>query len=200
LPRGTTLIIANGGGYVGKEITTEIDAMLARIDTEAASTEDIAKFRELLRQHPDLWRQGGDLFVHAQNAVADSLFKKQRGVAESIKYGVNRLRDELGGSTPIERILVDQVVLCKLHLDVRMLQYSREPGRTIQDADFLERRLNSLQKRFLRAVEMLARVRRMMHLPGIQINVGEQQIVMNAHDTSRITESVEPALLQGGDR
>ena len=46
---------------------------------------------------------------------------------------------------------------------------------TIVQADFWERRLSAAQRRFLRATETLARVRR-LQLPAVQVNIAERQL------------------------
>ncbi len=46
----------------------------------------------------------------------------------------------------------------------------------IAQADWWERRMTAAQGRYRRAVESLARVRRLTHPSALQINVGERQV------------------------
>jgi hypothetical protein len=46
---------------------------------------------------------------------------------------------------------------------------------TLAVGDFWERRLTMAQRRYLRALETLARVRRLA-LPAVQVNIGAQQV------------------------
>ncbi len=50
-------------------------------------------------------------------------------------------------------------------------------------ASYWERKLSTVQYRYLRAIETLARVRKLMGVPMLQINItaeGGQQVVSNA--------------------
>jgi len=50
-------------------------------------------------------------------------------------------------------------------------------------ASYWERKLSTVQYRYLRAIETLARVRKLMGVPMVQINIaaeGGQQVVSNA--------------------
>jgi hypothetical protein len=156
-----------------------LTALLRRVSTEKPKPEDVKALQEALKKYPDLWRVCGDLGRLAESSIIGS-GPKQALVSESVKVGVDKLRDELGHSkvTALERILIDQVVLCKLQLDFTQFQYARvfESGMNIVQADYWERRLTATQKRYLRAVETLARVRRLLRLPTVQINVGAQQV------------------------
>lgn len=94
--------------------------------------------------------------------------------------GWDRLRIDLArpGDGELERLLVAQVALSWLKLAVTEYQHSHfllNGGETIHKCDFWERRLSSAQRRYLRACETLARVRR-LQLPAVQVNIAEQQV------------------------
>jgi hypothetical protein len=78
----------------------------------------------------------------------------------------------------LEYLLIQQVALCWLKLAYTEWQhkhYLTNGNTTIVQANFWEHRLSSAQRRFLRAVETLARVRR-LQLPAVQVNIGAQQV------------------------
>jgi hypothetical protein len=93
-----------------------------------------------------------------------------------------QLADELGHETapPLERMMIDNAVLCWARLAVMELRYSAMTGadNTFRAVEHIEKRLTAAQKRFTRACEALARVRK-LKLPAVQINVaaeGGQQV------------------------
>lgn len=75
----------------------------------------------------------------------------------------------------LERLLIDEVVMTWLHL--RKIQYSYHKTTAGQhrfkEGRYWESRLSAAQRRHLRAVESLARVRKMQPL---QINIAQQQV------------------------
>jgi hypothetical protein len=130
---------------------------------------------------PELWRQAGDLQEKAYTMTAETL-EATPLVRESVKAGRVALRRGLGydGATELERLLIDHVALCWLRQQMMELRYQRfihEGTRTLAQAKYDEDRMNSTQARYLRALETLARVRRLLRMPPlVQVNVGAQQV------------------------
>lgn len=88
------------------------------------------------------------------------------------------LRRDLEGPTPtpLERLLVDRVVLCWLHLHLGEAQYVQNMKQlTALQHDFYQRRLSMAQRRYLSAITALAQVRR-LQVPAVQVNIAEQQL------------------------
>ena len=85
------------------------------------------------------------------------------------------LRADLGfdSASALERLLIQQVTLCWLNLNVTEYRHSK----TIKDSFTLtlgiywEKRLTAAQRRFTRACESLARVRRLTRSVPIQVNI-----------------------------
>lgn len=84
-------------------------------------------------------------------------------------------------ASPIEKLLLDDIVLCWLRLQFMEYRYTNEfnGSVSITKADHLERRLSATRRRYLQAVESLAKVRRLLSRAGVQVNVAQQQVVMN---------------------
>ncbi len=84
-----------------------------------------------------------------------------------------------------ERLLIDQVVICYLRMNFTEQYYDNAMtgGCSLEVASFWERKLSTVQRRYLRSIETLARVRKLMGVPMVQINIvseGGQQVVSNA--------------------
>lgn len=76
--------------------------------------------------------------------------------------------------TPIERLQVDQVMLCWLDsvVDDTYLAQRQATGGSMTQGDYYQQRARQL---YLRAVKTLARLRRLL-APSIQSNVADKQI------------------------
>jgi len=76
----------------------------------------------------------------------------------------------------MERLLIEQVVLCWLRMFVTEQRYTNivEGAKlTMREADFWERRLSAVQRRYLRACETLARVRKLVR-STVQVNIAAE--------------------------
>jgi len=74
---------------------------------------------------------------------------------------------------PLERILIEQITLCWLRMGVAEQKYTAATTQdcSIRVADHWEKKLSSTQKRYTRAIESLARVRKLMR-PKVQVGIG----------------------------
>jgi hypothetical protein len=170
-----------------QEMTTaptraEFTALFNTATKKNATDNDRKALRRMVAQHPEHGRLL-DMARLAEAALIDGMPADKAGKA--IAAGrADALRKELSGDNPsvIERLLIDQVVLSYLHLN--MVEYQHGPlmggsNASMATIEFWERRLDSTQRRYLRAVESLARVRRLLKLPGAQVNInmpGGQQV------------------------
>jgi len=101
-------------------------------------------------------------------------------IKESLLEGYEATCRDLGHaeSSCLEQLLVEQVALCWLRhneLERRYTKVSSSGVQTIAQADYWERRLSASQRRYLRACETLARIRK-MQLPMMQVNIGQHQV------------------------
>ncbi|HVZ38514.1 MAG TPA: hypothetical protein VHI13_04505 [Candidatus Kapabacteria bacterium] len=98
---------------------------------------------------------------------------------ECSRAGIDRLRKELeyARSPALERLAIDHLVLCWIHYHDVVFVYDSKmaKGMTFAEADFWERKLTAVQRRYVRALESLARLRR-LKLPVMQVNVAGQQV------------------------
>jgi hypothetical protein len=165
----------------GKNVSefTEISLLFERVDKKNPAKEDLAKLRETLAKYPALSSVGGDLAGQVERHIIDNALPTQLGARISIQKYCDFQRDELGykSSSPLERSLIQHAVLCWLRLHVCEIRYesATQDSLTFAQATFWEKKLSSHQRRYLRAVETLARVRKMDIT--VQVNVGHQQVI-----------------------
>ncbi len=164
-PAGTEAVIARA------------NALLPAADRGDARAQ--AELRELLDGTPDLWTGVGNLAAQAERSAVESVARSNPVVAEAIRRKLAALRLELRGDepSPLERLLVDRVVAGWLAVHHAEASYHQRlaQGLSRAEAEYLERRVERAQRRYLAAIKGLATVRRLL-APAIQVNVAEKQI------------------------
>jgi hypothetical protein len=107
----------------------------------------------------------------------------QPGLHIAVRRQAEQMARELGAeqASPLERLLIDQVVIAWLRWQSVEWTYQRnfEQSITLTKAFYLEKRLTAAHRRYLQAIESLARVRRLLARAPVQINIAQQQVVAN---------------------
>lgn len=149
---------------------------------EKPTNADLTAYRQLLNEHTALARQFGDLSMSAEGLLLMVLHNHaQMRIGAGMRAA--QLRSELGydESTALERLLIDEIVLCWIdyyRIEIAYAQQTKDTF-TVVSLEQWERVLSSKQLRYERAIVALARVRRLLHLPGPQVNInmpGGQQV------------------------
>jgi hypothetical protein len=159
-----------------------IGATIAAVRRPGATEHDREEFRALLALRPDLFETSGDLARMAQRERRGSL-AKHAYLDESVKHQMRQLRTSLGyeAASTLERLLIDVIVGAWQDYHLFAMVYGQRTGEsfTLRDMEQWERVLASKEARYLRAIEELARVRRLLKLPALQVNIaaaGGQQV------------------------
>lgn len=143
---------------------------------------DRATFTALITQKPGLWEVYGDLAQQARLKLFEAV-KMPASMRESLEVGMAEMRRDLAGhdAPRLVQLLVENVVTCWLRLQLMEYHYTvnmfSEDGPSMAQGDYWERRLTIAQGRYLRAIDTLARVRRLA-IP-VQVNIaaaGGQQV------------------------
>lgn len=150
-----------------------------RANKEKPTKEDRAELKRLLADVPGVWIIAGDLMENTAHKLIIDL-KATYSIQASLEVGWKQMQIDMAhaGDGALEKMLIQQVALCWLKLaytERHHEHYLTNGGTTITQADFWERRLSGAQRRYLRAVETLARVRR-LQLPAVQVNIAEKQV------------------------
>jgi hypothetical protein len=154
-------------------IGSEIIRLARAVNQKNPSADDIAALRRAMSQMPKAAAALGDLGSMVRSMFISHGFELPSQQV-SLEIFCNTLRDGLGYATSPthERLLIDHVINCWLRL--HHLEQLSINGGYVPD---IERRLSTAQHRFLRAVESLARVRRLG--VNLQVNIANQQVVSN---------------------
>ncbi len=157
----------------------EVHDLLWRTNKKKPAKKDTEAMRAALREYPGLWRGTGDLARQTQYQIIDKVDANAL-VKASLHQGIREMRREMGYATapPLEKLLIEQVLLTWLDYHRTQYQYEGHLQLSIPTAhrDYWDRHINAAQRRYLRAIETLARVRKLSGRGPIQINIAEQQV------------------------
>lgn len=157
----------------------QIREVVKRVDTDHPDPAAIEELRALMRQ--EKWLAGFicDMADVTNTSIIRSMVS-QTLAREALTAQATMMRDGLGqtDAPEIERGLIAHIVTCWLRLLKAEMVYQKAgtSEMTLGLANWHERRLTAAHGRYLRAVEGLARVRRLTRPGAVQINLGERQI------------------------
>lgn len=157
----------------------EFVALIRRMEKDKPNPKDVSEFRKLLANHPTLWAMAGDMARIARDKMLAGL-NANALIRESVEEGIRRYaRDLAGADAPvIERLLAEQAALCWANCYLTQYHYHQvfSESVTLNQGLYWEKRLTTVQRRYLRALETLARVRRVLRPQALQVNIGAQQV------------------------
>jgi hypothetical protein len=157
----------------------EITELRQRMDkAKNAAPTDVERLRQLVLVTPG--------FLSFEHSATQSI---RRQLIEKISVGVSRaamlaevdiLAKQLDhdAAPPLERLLIDHILTVRLRLIHAEANYNalvvNQSTVARADAEYRENLLSSAQARFVRAIEALARVRRLArNTPALQINIAQ---------------------------
>ena len=156
----------------------DLRKVFRKLDKDEPSPGDIKAFKQALEDRPEMWRVVGDMAQNAATHMVESLVTPL-SMKLSLHQAAKSLQHELGDkeATPLERLLIQLVVMAWTRLAIVEYAYTDVVSEksSYQRLKYWDGRLNASQRRFLRASETLARIRK-MNLPAVQVNIAEQQV------------------------
>ena len=168
-----------------EETRATFRALLDKTNKEHPSPKDIRALSVLLsgNRKLELWRD-----VMSAGHLAELMVLKNAGATPGLqecwKHRLQGLKKDLGydDAPVLEKLLIQQAALCWLKLNLVELSYSSTMAQsiTLTLGMYWEKHLTAAQKRFTRACETLARVRKLSrNTPALQFNIatsGGQQV------------------------
>jgi hypothetical protein len=145
--------------------------------------EEVYRLRRLIVSTPGAW----SLATHTMPSIRQALVEKMsNGLSRACLLAeVDILAKQLDydAATPLERLLIEHILTVRLRLIHAEHKYTHcvmNQAITFREGEYWDNLLSSTQARFLRAIETLARVRRLArNTPALQINIareGGQQV------------------------
>jgi hypothetical protein len=142
----------------------QLQTLIAR--AEHGDRTVLPELQEALDEHPCLWQSYGDLALRAEAIWLQMLAPDDLMSAETAERKMESLRAELAGPapSPLERLLVERVVACWLHVYVadQAVALAWRGAGTPATRQAFDRRQDGAQHRYLQALKTLALVRRLL--------------------------------------
>jgi len=138
-----------------------------------------------LMEHPEFVEFfGGNLAQQAQLALIHKYSGKNLLVRDSLRRQVKAMAAELAGAnaSPLERLLVDRIVACWLHLHHLEAIYANRDNMSLELGSYYQRCISAAHKRYLSAIKTLAAVRKLA-VPVLQVNIARKQVNVGACPT-----------------
>ena len=149
--------------------------------SKALQADDMPALQAAMVRYPAAAAQLGNLSLHMQDTIVRRMFGEESpGVSLVVLEHARQMKAQLGyaDSNAIEQSMIDHAVTCWLRLSETESRYESllcENGVTLTRQEHWERRLSMAQNRYLKSVESLAKVRRLLSgVPLMQINVNSQ--------------------------
>ncbi len=121
----------------------------------------LPRIREILDAHEDIWQYVGDVERLVTKAWAEQLGGGDPVGVESVRRQADQMRRELEGEspTPLEKLMVGQVVATWLAWEDAQLAATSESNPTGAQTDHINKRLAGAQRRHLDAIKSLTTTR-----------------------------------------
>lgn len=156
-----------------------LETTLARTEaTDRAAQGDSSALAEVSRELdnlPEVVAQLGDLGKAVLLTIVDDFAGQNLLIREAQKRFLAQLQRDVEGPspTPLERLLAQEIVLCRLHLTNQQFQFAALDSYSFAEGEFRQKQIDRAQRRLLAAIKTLAQVRQ-LRLPAVQVNVATQ--------------------------
>lgn len=164
-----------------EKIREKFHHLLAKANKENPRPADVQALSDLLCKNKglELWKAVSGMGALAEHSALNNLVgNRNLGTRKCWELRLRSLRADLGfeSASALERLLIQQVTLCWLNLNMVECKHSNlmQQSITLTLGIFWEKRLTAAQRRFTRACESLARVRRLSRRIPVQVNIATQ--------------------------
>lgn len=163
------------------QLPADLRQLLAQLNTDNPAPADLATLQSWFDRSPALYRELFGLAAMVHRTALATVTPDPVGQA-AIQREMAEMADALGHAhaPPLEQLLIDNILACWLRcqwteLKLAACDEAAAKGQPAAHAAYWEQRLSAAQRRYLRAVESLARLRK-RQLPPVQVNIGRQQV------------------------
>jgi len=162
-----------------EDMARELVKLVGRCYGENPDKDDLQELKKHLNEHPQLYKVIFDLNKVVQGELIDNIIQQRAGQM-SIKANIVSMRNEMAyeQSPMLEKLLIENVINCWIRLQWVELQLTGQSNRErvgIPVIEYWEKRLSANQRRYLRACETLARVRKLTrNTPMLQVNIATE--------------------------
>jgi hypothetical protein len=159
-----------------RALRAQFAELLAATDRQKPSDEAVKALDKFMRENPDLWKlvdvTHSSIVEQFVSLMAPGPARRKLVLQE---YESVRRDLEASAESPLEQRLAREVALCWLDLTYSRFHHAHFLTVSPEAVSHWSGRVDAAQRRFLRAANALANMRR-LKLPPIQLNVAQNQI------------------------
>lgn len=149
-----------------KKAVNDFQSLVKRTNKEHPKPEDLRELRKAFDDDPTLALQIGNFNQIIFDSILEQLAGESALGREAANRHVGNMRIELGynSSTFVEKMLIDEILMRWLRLQVIENDHKNTTykSHTLTEGIYMDKRLHLAQNRFLRSIETLAKVRKMI--------------------------------------
>ena len=160
---------------------TDTELIQKASKTNSLPDAELQRVRQLVPEA--LSKTGIRLLKRMSDDITASIYCNDVFSREAVKHEIAQMHLDYGyldATSQIEKHMIEHVIACYMRLWIAERDYTAAHSKehTLTLGIYWEKRMLMLQTRYLRAVEILAQVRR-LKLPNVQINIADKQQVNN---------------------
>lgn len=144
----------------------DFGSILEATNKKDPAQKDIEALRELMQEDSSIWKIYGDWAKQTESVILNEYFESSGFLLETVKKKLADLRDKFGwqDASEIEKLLIRQICITwlRLYFVERAHHQATFQSHSLTHGTYWDKRLTMAQRRHLRAIESLTKVRRMM--------------------------------------
>lgn len=127
--------------------------------------DDIQTLRKMMEEDASIWQSYGDWAHQCELMISREYFEANEFLSQTVEKKLRDLRNQLGWENAgvLERLLIRQICITwlRLYFIERQHHQTTYQSHSLTQGVYWDKRLSEAQKRHLRAIESLAKVRKM---------------------------------------
>jgi len=159
-PSGDATAAPTASAGASKPQLTQLEATL--ILARRGNLAVLPQLQRTLDEHPEIWQKHGNLGRAVEMNWIQQIAGTDLLVAESLTRQLDAMRNDLGGSTRLEKLIVERIVSAWLQVQYAEALVAGSNDAGIRIRHFYLRQLESAERRFHAACKSMALVRRLL--------------------------------------
>lgn len=148
-----------------KEKIKHLAQLIVEAGGKQPSKAAVKALDKFLEDNPDVWGEVSNMAETVTGALIEKICAGNPAMSSIRTKECCRIVEELGyaDSSAVEQLLIKQIIMCWLRLwwtEFYATQFTMAANYNMKVADHWEKKLTYAQKRYTRAIESLARVRK----------------------------------------
>ena len=139
--------------------------IIAATSKKNPKEEDLQTLRKMMKEDASIWQMYGDWAHQCELMIMRDYFESSDFLGKTVEKKLRDLRNELNweNSTVLEKLLIRQICITwlRLYYVERKHHQATTGSHSLTSGIYWDKRLSEAQKRHLKAIESLAKVRKM---------------------------------------